>query len=247
MTTSRRKRALRRPASSSREIVDNSLVLPGHTLPQNIYTGPHSSENTPLIAHGCLLIPMGIMFWWYWTKRAAHGVLRRLLLAPASGTTNTTIPTDSYHCHGGVASHLHESSSNFIGPTEAPEADQFQSWEEVAEQEHQDPSLRFVRWIKGKNHSSRKRLRAMSKRALKRAEADGLRKRSEMPILMDTFYDLNDDDDSIVTFSSGSSFGEARSHWQCIEDSTGFEMCELACPTSNEGIPKFLTSLDRDR
>jgi hypothetical protein len=42
----------------------------------------HKGKQPPrmIISHNCLLIPVVVAFWWYWTKRKASNVVSRLFL-----------------------------------------------------------------------------------------------------------------------------------------------------------------------
>lgn len=150
----------------------------------------------------------------------------------------------------------------------SPHRDQFHSWEDVVEQDrtrlndlysrppqrtqphhehHQPPSLRFVRWIKGKNYARKQGVEVVSRRTLF-APADpgvggggGIARSTthgvvdhlrDTPILTVDDEILDEDSTAAVSHSrSVSSLSVANhdncSRWECIEDVTGVELCDV--------------------
>ena len=185
-------------------------------------TPPYETvPNSPQIAYNCLLIPVGLAFWWYWTKKAARNALREVL--PPSETASNPAQED-YQCYQPEMGY--DGEGNFV--TSTPQIDQFHSWEDVVQQKSKDQSIRFVRWIKGKRAKRRQRL--SSKRAKRNVGSSSELEASRIAPM------LSYEEDSVSTGTSDSPFpGHQRIlHWQCIEDMTGFELCELQQPGSSE-------------
>jgi hypothetical protein len=44
-----------------------------------------------IISHNCLLIPVVVAFWWYWTKRKASHVVSRLFLTEHGHSDNNDV------------------------------------------------------------------------------------------------------------------------------------------------------------
>jgi hypothetical protein len=138
--------------------------------------------------------------------------------------------------------------------------DKFNTWEDVLENETSDPSVRFVRWIKGKNHKAKRRMEAVSRFSLRRRNhthphnnasagsglglgvgvggggepvGDGLEKTT--PILQGASSLC--DTTSVSTADSVSvtttpATAKQRSAWQCIQD-TSVEICSIETKDSN--------------
>ena len=260
------------------EYADNTVlhswqVLPSYQEPRQ-QTPPSTfrgSSSTPQIAQGCLLLPVGLAFWWYWTKRMARRVVRHLL--PSSSSTNTANTTtrkdgcsatiscsdggqhfanddsdsiyvsasdsrDRHHQHQHQHYHHHEEEKGCSGSFSSQSFDHFESWEDVViEQDGHSNHLRLVQWIKGRNHfGTTRRMRAISKQTLHRREkrnrtnappsnvgdVDNFLRQRSMPMLS-TSDSSSEDNRRINCEGSGTT---PQHDWQCIEDVTGFELCE---------------------
>jgi hypothetical protein len=306
--------------------------LPLHTQTQDsrhayTHANAHTAGTTPLsgaaihsnspksegiyVAHSCLLIPVVVAAWWYWTKRTAKRVLRKLTMLPAEpcgpssysmnmGASCNDVPGVSpaahdhlNHSEEGNQNHFnysnysstnhHDNFDSNIADTTATatssaaaqhqhqqrvhhtasfengtDDDTFNTWEDVLENETSDPSVRFVRWIKGKNYKAKRRMEAVSRFSLRRRsqqhqfhgsasapgssasgfgdgglgpEGDGLDKTTPM---------LQEASNSLLTEASSGSTIESisikpakqRSAWQCIQD-TGVEICSIQTKDSN--------------
>jgi hypothetical protein len=273
------------------------------------------------VAHSCLLIPVVVAAWWFWTKRAAKRVLRKLTMlpqepcGPSSYSMNMGAGMAAANCNGGVpgvsptvhnhseegnqnhfnysnysSTNQHDSFDSNIADTtatatssaaaqyqqshqqhqvhqmasferDANDDDQFYTWEDVLENETSDPSVRFVRWIKGKNYKAKRRMEAVSRFSLRRRnqqyqhslnnaspsaagsgvgsglgrdggpEGDGLDKKT--PILQGASNGLLQGASSGSTAESVSiKPAKQRSAWQCIQD-TGAEICAIETKDSN--------------
>lgn len=104
---------------------------PQHDEVPRIMNGKKNVPPKVLISYNCLLVPVVVAFWWYWTRKTARKVVSRLFVTSGNET-----------CHN-------DESNGF-------EYDEFSSWNEVTDQE-QDTSVRLVRWIKRNDTSVRKR------------------------------------------------------------------------------------------
>ena len=184
-------------------------VSSSHAALNHVYV----DHPSPVIAHGCLLIPVAFGFWWYWTKRTVRRVFRGLLTytsnAECMGPTAAKPTENAYY-----KSDHRASSSN---------ADQFHSWEDVMHQERQDDNTsRFVRWFHGSG--------TRNSRARRRVHAATLHNLRDGPSLS-PIMSLSEDSDDMATihmaFSNATSRASALT-WQCIQNTTGgVEICAL--------------------
>jgi hypothetical protein len=212
---------------------DRQQEHPGYTI----------ISEPPSIAHSCLLIPVGLVFWWYWTKRTARRLLRGML--PHSTTTACGSVPEDYQCHHPEGEDDNPNST-FACSATSPRSDQFQSWEDVVDQEPQDRKLRFVRWFKGKHYTARSRLKVISNQTIRHASSGKWQKDyhtreggvNSVPILSEDEAEIKEETSSI---SSVSTLGKLPVHWQCIEDMTGFELCEMK-PLGSSGSDDHLAS-----
>jgi hypothetical protein len=281
--------------------------------PKTITNSTATNSEDIYVAHSCLLIPVVVAVWWFWTKRAAKRVLRKLTMLPqepcgpmgagmaAAANCNGGVPgvSPAVHNHNeqdnsnnhfnyrNYGSPNHETFDGNIADTatssaaahahmnrqqqqhqhqqvhqtasferDANDDDKFNTWEDVLENETSDPSVRFVRWIKGKNHKAKRRMEAVSRFSLRRRnhqkqqsntsgsgsagggpasglgpEGDGLDKTTTI---------LQGASNSLLAGASSGSTAESvriepakqRSAWQCIQD-TGVEICAIQTKDSN--------------
>lgn len=157
------------------------------------------------VAYGCVFIPVILVVWWMWTKRAAKRVVRTLL---------------TYREGCG------DTGSESEGGTEVDEAEYFQSWDDVMEQQQNsgDHSLRFVRWIKGKNHRKRTRMNAITRQILGSKRPPKLRSQQRR-FRPDLGSPILDTSQNAATNIHESGFPESVMSWQCIDDFSGVELC----------------------
>jgi hypothetical protein len=157
-----------------------AFLISNNTRP--LYTTTQSSTSPPTITQSCIILPLAIAYWWFRTKRAAVNIARGLLPAAATACQDDVSFDD--------------------------EANEYTTWEEVIQQEQRDPSLRFVRWIKGRSSRQQKtqRVRVMSRRTLHRGSTAT--------------------DEALMPSESSSS-----DVWNLIQ-SESIEMCTVASPAS---------------
>jgi hypothetical protein len=285
--------------------------LPLQHIPQHTTASTNSNPTNSdgiYVAHSCLLIPVVVAVWWFWTKRAAKRVLRKLTMLPeepcgpssysmnmsASGVScspamhndhaeqdnnmhhhynysnygcadtfvsdhaDTTTPATSSaaaHAHmNGQHQQQQQQHQQQYFEKDTTDDDKFNTWEDVLENETSDPSVRFVRWIKGKNYKAKRRMEAVSRFSLRRRnhqhqhhngsapasagsglgpEGDGLDKTT--PILQGNSNSIlqvasSSGDDATISLSTAESVSikpaKQRSAWQCIQD-TGVEICAI--------------------
>jgi hypothetical protein len=259
------------------------------------------------VAHSCLLIPVVVAVWWYWTKRAAKRVLRKLTMLPETEACGPSMNDDTsehdnhysnygctdqydtfdsdYHATNtsttatsSAATHANRNGQEYqeqqhqqqqrqqqhARPSfeEDNNNDKFNTWEDVLENETSDPSVRFVRWIKGKNHKAKRRMAAVSRFSLRRRshphlnnnsnnasagsglglgggggepEGDGLEKTT--PILQGASSicdttSLSSVESGVSVVTTTPATAKERSTWQCIQD-TGVEICAIETKDSN--------------
>jgi hypothetical protein len=148
------------------------------------------NDSEPIIKYNCLLIPVVFMAWWYWTKRKARQVYFNLIRAEP--------PPD------------HDSEDD----------DTYTSWEEVTEKNIPDPSLHFVRWIRGKDsHRRSHSIQLSSLRTMRLASR-----------MSDLSEPLDDDEDSGIYMDPErrKSMYERRSSWHCLQEvneNAGLQIC----------------------
>lgn len=175
---------------------------------------------TPVITHGCLLIPFAFMVWWYWTKRTVRRVVRGLLTSagnndactgPAASTNSPTSAAATGHSFSNTSSDPNREKASAFD-----DADQFNSWEDVIHQE--DSTLRFVRWFEGKDAGS-----TIARRRVHAATLNNLRGGpSTSPILS---LSESSSDDMTLYHNACSNVPGHCVHvcytWQCIQNTTG--------------------------
>jgi len=139
------------------------------------------------IRQGCLLLPVAVAFWFYWTKRAARRMWKRgrarlrqqqkrrrqssvgasclapLPDSPTAAATEAALDVDD----GG------DETSSEEEEDEEDDNSAFRTWAEVVLD--RDPSVRFARWITGAGSSATARMRAATERILRR-RGRGLRR-----------------------------------------------------------------------
>jgi len=210
-----------RTTTSSTTVDASSILVEHHTI--------H-------VAHSCLLVPVAVAFWWYWTKRAARRVLRRIRRripdhACDGGPTTTVDHGDDFanigHCGSDDATFQSEYTARGM-PFGTTPTDLFTTWEDVMKHETQDHSVRFVRWIKGKNSKRKRRMQAASLQSLRRQQQTPLEQSNSeqtlaaaaTPILS---FGSGDDNESLSTMGSSP---HTTTAWQCIHNSS-VESCIL--------------------
>lgn len=113
-----------------------------------------STDNPPIAIHvsyNCLLLPVALAFWWYWTKRKARNVLRRIhLMAPP--TEQDGVDEDEGDMDISMGYFYRSNSS------EECDVDPFHTWDDVQQGSHlgggnhsrSSSAVRWVQWFKGR-------------------------------------------------------------------------------------------------
>lgn len=200
--------------------IENRALLRGTSQHRLLQSPPAHSNDEIHIAHGCLLIPVAVAFWWYWTKKQARRVMRRI--TRHSDPCGPSVDLPQVHS---VSSQdeTTDRTAEEVPPYAASANDKFTSWEDVRDHETEDHSVRFVRWIKGKNSKARRRMEAVSRFTLRRQQQQQGNKSTSAaatPIL--SMCSSGDDTTSLSTIDTV----PHRAAWQCIHD-TGVEICIL--------------------
>lgn len=112
-----------------------------------------SLQQSPVVSHGCLLIPVIVAVGWYWTRQAAQKMARRVCRIDCCCGED-----DSYSACA--------DSYSLETTTTSMNENQFHSWQDVVRHNNDtviDLSFRRVRWFKGWNnrHPKRKTTRRM--------------------------------------------------------------------------------------
>jgi hypothetical protein len=256
---------------------------------------PPSTDNNIFLAHGCLLVPVAVAVWWYWTKRAAKRVYRRLTTsidfdssmnqcAPSmnvnrnmrpfcvpsvlsneeaiNNNENSNNENSNNENNNNENNNNNNENNNNIGnindDTETTNfdegSDKFNTWEDVLENETQDPSLRFVRWIKGKNYKAKRRMEAVSRYSLRRrngsnasnfGDGDGLEDYNSNSCKTTPMLPVSSSDENASSDAASASIPTTspRSTWQCIQD-TGVEICSVPTNDSSDGISIVLSTME---
>jgi len=142
----------------------NRHPAPTHT--DLLYSVESSVGNPPAVSQGCLLLPVIIAFWWYWTRQTASRVWRKYrlrILSPETrssanqyGVSMALAPSVDYEDNGMSSQAAYHREDGVTQPP-LPESDQdgdvFHSWKEVVEhqEEPHNRSGLFVRWIYGRS------------------------------------------------------------------------------------------------
>ncbi len=90
----------------------------------------HDSATMPIgppviyVSHGCLLLPVAVLLWYYWTKRFARKIVRGLLTA-SSPASNDTVTGGEMRRYSRFAS-PHRDSLDLPPPLGC--GDEFSSW-----------------------------------------------------------------------------------------------------------------------
>lgn len=183
-----------------------TVAIPESTLHVAQIGGTGTHSRPPEIAHGCLLIPVVAAVWWLWTKKQARKVMSFLLLRPQD-------PDEA-----------DEDNLN-------PNGDRYDSWEDLPET--RAPQIQIVRWIKGKSHRSKRRVKAVSRRILGRRSRR--RTNESVSSTLDEAILSDGEDNSVVsaeTLSSMLSGGQ----WESLPSADGIELCQ---------VPSTAASADR--
>ena len=153
---------------------------------------PH--QHRPLVSHSCMIIPVFFGIWWFYFRRKASQVFRKLMVK------NT--PQD-------------DRRKRDIADEE------FSTWEEVMDQNSNDPSIRFVRWIKTRDLSQPP---ARQRNKVKQVTRNTMRKAELATPMMDVIVDEE---------GSGSVASEVDK-WQCLKEvgMDGIELCSMGSPIS---------------
>lgn len=140
-----------------------------HSIPPPpllLYASVDEEGRDPQIACNCLLVPVAVAFWWYWTRRAARRAWKStrklgIMLQQSSSSNNNDDAANNASSspgrHGGGYYFGADDSSSVMSIEAGPpppgcvEGDAYKTWEEVKERDEAraNPSLRFVRWIRG--------------------------------------------------------------------------------------------------
>ncbi|KAI2512141.1 hypothetical protein MHU86_2228 [Fragilaria crotonensis] len=214
----------------------------------------------PIISYNCLIIPVFFGIWWFWFRRKATSVFQTLLIQDqrhndtarrrttshghdrSTARSSTAIPIP--HGPGGGSSNSwdweHVSWSK-------DEHDQFSTWEQVMDQNYNDPSIRLVRWVKTRdadtsqtpqasNSSTRKRRMESTTIRNDRGATMTMTSSLEMPI-MDTegtvveegnTHQDYDEPTRDLFVSQVLSSDDSPGQWQCLDDAGsryGFDSC----------------------
>lgn len=180
------------------------------------------------VRHGCVLIPIFVAVWWYYTRRAARRAFR--LITSGDGCFSRPEATE------GVSV---SSSRSFDAACNEEEGayqvhavqnhDKFNSWDDVIEHNtRQSSSMRLVRWITAKGKLSKKRrIRAVSKAVMNRASAAPPADHTIPMYNANQDLDIGPDCDGLLTLDDALSASSCG--WQCIEDTEAGATIEHAC------------------
>lgn len=163
------------------QVSGTTIAKSAHTNAPTEYLVFHTRSRTnypkeePITTmYSCLLIPVAVGIWWYWTKRAARCVMRGLLTcrpcrnrtrgssSDHGDTLNSYLGRGRDEAHGIGQGEMDENSiysdCNHRNRGELRDDDDFCSstaysnWQDaVRNAERRDPFVRFIRWILGKD------------------------------------------------------------------------------------------------
>jgi hypothetical protein len=213
-------------------------------------------ESPIIIGHGCLLIPVAVLIWWYWTKRTVQRVVRRLVTSHGHHATCSG-PTPEADNHATADDGTKDAYSSFQRGSD--EADPFYSWEDVMHQEESEANgggtsvsstTRFVRWFKGRgsrNARARRRVHAATLHTLRcgsgatpfafqNEEADDHNPRQQ-PMLSQS--DSSESETSMIhrVFWTNVAGPASQYTWQCIHNTTiEVELCALEISHSSSSL-----------
>jgi hypothetical protein len=129
-------------------VLQNTTIITAPLLPL-----PTLDDDAP-VAENCLLIPMVILAWWYWSKRNARRVFPYLLTS-----------YNHHRHHQQQPPPQTESEEPVVFATHDP----FNSWDEVDEYSVSNDNqqrIRLVQWLKGHKYQAKHRMRRLSRRML---------------------------------------------------------------------------------
>lgn len=179
----------------------------------------YASQPPIEIRQGCVLIPIVLAVWWYWTRRAAKRAVRLLISDGCFGVPEAEEGTDN-SAFASRSSDLEQEGDENRVPVET-NYDKFGTWEDVMAQESYS-SNRLVKWItSSKRRKAKRRMRAVTMSVMNhRAETNNT---TTTPIHNDfdsaesslpTCEGLLAVDDAVDDALSNS----GCSHWECIDD-----------------------------
>lgn len=95
------------------------------------------------IAHGCLLIPVAVLLWWYWTKRTVQRAVRRLITfhgeerctGPPPASPSMFADDDDRRNFSARYDNHHTRSDYYASFPPCRDTDQFHSWDDVMRQD----------------------------------------------------------------------------------------------------------------
>lgn len=139
------------------EIQQSTLTFVLPLLGLNSEPGHNPSSPPVVVHHGCLLIPFCFTVWWYWTRKVAQNVARRVAPVLCRIDADAACFGDDGPTYSSTAPSFEATSS--IPRNTRNKIDPFQSWQDVVSYKSTDPSVRRVRWFKGWNPRSQRRRR----------------------------------------------------------------------------------------
>jgi hypothetical protein len=246
------------PDHLAQNVVPAKVLIPGarrERLTQH--------ESPVVVGHGCLLIPVAVLIWWYWTKRTVQRVVRRLVTNHGHHATCSG-PSPEADNHATADDGARDEYSSFQRGND--ETDPFYSWEDVMHQEESEgngsgtnssSATRFVRWFKGRgsrNARARRRVHAATLHTLRCGggttqvafqEADEHNPRQQ-PMLSQS--DSSESETSMIHRVFWTNVGGPASQytWQCIQNTTvEVELCALEISHSSSSLDTTKESTSR--
>lgn len=171
--------------------------------------------------HSCLLIPVFIGVWWYWTKRKARRVFRRLrLMTPIVGCNDDNDFSTNTNNENGM-----DQNSTYPDFEQEQDGDLFQTGHEMGVAAEPNTTTRWVRWLKGGSQSARakRKIHISTMDNLRRESSILTKNRKNQQLLRHPLSEEPKQQDQSI---DSSLMGDVE--WKCIQDTMGYELCTMS-------------------